>query len=288
MVSIAVVMAAATVIGVAAVRWLGSAERPFLVAAAEPALVDEPSGGADVTTAATEPAATTIPATPAGPAASAAPATTATAPVEALVRTSKLVTMRARRLVDTRPDGAFGIGERRTIAVPRSLGEPTAVVLSVTTLGAARPGAVFVDAGHGAVTAVTVGAGGSTTNLVVVPTAAGAPIAITHDAGGNLTIDLVGYFARASSSPDGRFVRTPTTSLAHLTTKVDGRDGIIDPRAIDGITTTDARAVLVLGTPSNPIAIQVRWPGGKTTTTDLPPGTREITVDVAGKVTLKK
>jgi hypothetical protein len=47
-------------------------------------------------------------------------------------------------------------------------------------------------------------------------------------------------------------------------------------------------AVPVLGTPSNPIAIQVRWPGGKTTTTDLPPGAREIIVDMAGKVTVKK
>jgi ASPIC/UnbV protein len=47
-------------------------------------------------------------------------------------------------------------------------------------------------------------------------------------------------------------------------------------------------AVPVLGTPSNPIAIQVRWPGGKTTTTALPPGAREIIVDVAGKVTVKK
>jgi hypothetical protein len=47
-------------------------------------------------------------------------------------------------------------------------------------------------------------------------------------------------------------------------------------------------AVPVLGTPSIPIAIQVRWPGGKTTTTDLPPGAKEITVDVAGKLTSKK
>jgi hypothetical protein len=33
-------------------------------------------------------------------------------------------------------------------------------------------------------------------------------------------------------------------------------------------------AVQVLSTPSNPIAIQVRWPGGKTTSSDLPGGNR--------------
>ena len=37
-------------------------------------------------------------------------------------------------------------------------------------------------------------------------------------------------------------------------------------------------AVEVLGTPQPPTQIQIRWPGGKTTTSPVPPGTRELTL----------
>jgi len=43
-------------------------------------------------------------------------------------------------------------------------------------------------------------------------------------------------------------------------------------------------AVQVLALPDGPVQLQVRWPGGKTTTTDVPAGTREVTVDAAGKL----
>jgi hypothetical protein len=47
-------------------------------------------------------------------------------------------------------------------------------------------------------------------------------------------------------------------------------------------------AVQVMGCPEPPTQIQVRWPGGKTTTGDIPSGAREITVDTAGKVTMNR
>jgi hypothetical protein len=40
----------------------------------------------------------------------------------------------------------------------------------------------------------------------------------------------------------------------------------------------------VLATPEPPTGLWVRWPGGKTTHTPLPPGVREITVDSAGSL----
>src|SRR5207244_4496234 len=43
-------------------------------------------------------------------------------------------------------------------------------------------------------------------------------------------------------------------------------------------------AVEVLGTPQPPTQIQIRWPGGKTTTSPVPPGTRELTVTPNGTV----
>ncbi|PYJ92808.1 MAG: hypothetical protein DME23_26930 [Verrucomicrobia bacterium] len=43
-------------------------------------------------------------------------------------------------------------------------------------------------------------------------------------------------------------------------------------------------AVQVLGTPEPPTQIQVRWPGGKTSLSEVPAGSKNISVDAAGKV----
>ena len=46
--------------------------------------------------------------------------------------------------------------------------------------------------------------------------------------------------------------------------------------------------VQVMGCPEAPTQIQVRWPGGKTTTSAIPAGAREITVDTDGKLTVNR
>ena len=43
-------------------------------------------------------------------------------------------------------------------------------------------------------------------------------------------------------------------------------------------------AIQVLATPDAPTQIEVRWPGGKTTTADLPAGAKEIAVELDGKI----
>jgi hypothetical protein len=40
----------------------------------------------------------------------------------------------------------------------------------------------------------------------------------------------------------------------------------------------------VLGTPSAPSALLIRWPGGRATTTSLPENAREITVNADGEL----
>ena len=45
-------------------------------------------------------------------------------------------------------------------------------------------------------------------------------------------------------------------------------------------------AVQVMGCPEPPTQIWIRWPGGKTTTSAIPAGAKEITVDTDGKVTM--
>ena len=47
-------------------------------------------------------------------------------------------------------------------------------------------------------------------------------------------------------------------------------------------------AVQVLGCPEPPTGIWIRWPGGKTTTSPIPAGAKEITVDTDGKVTVNR
>jgi hypothetical protein len=43
-------------------------------------------------------------------------------------------------------------------------------------------------------------------------------------------------------------------------------------------------AVSVLGSATTPTKLLVRWPGGSTTTTDLPAGVREVTVGTTGQL----
>ncbi len=47
-------------------------------------------------------------------------------------------------------------------------------------------------------------------------------------------------------------------------------------------------AVLVLGTPQPPTLIQVHWPGGKTTTSPIPSGAREIVIDPSGQIKVRE
>jgi hypothetical protein len=47
-------------------------------------------------------------------------------------------------------------------------------------------------------------------------------------------------------------------------------------------------AVQVLGCPETPTEIWIRWPGGKTTTSPIPDGAKEITVATDGKVTMNR
>jgi hypothetical protein len=46
--------------------------------------------------------------------------------------------------------------------------------------------------------------------------------------------------------------------------------------------------VQVMGCPETPTQIWIRWPGGKTTTSPVPAGAKEITVDPDGKVTVNR
>ena len=46
--------------------------------------------------------------------------------------------------------------------------------------------------------------------------------------------------------------------------------------------------VQVMACPEVPTGIWIRWPGGKTTTSPLPPGAKEVSVDQTGRVTVNR
>jgi hypothetical protein len=225
-----------------AVPVVGHARRsaaPVAVAASKPAVattIQRPS----TTTAVV---ATTI----APDAAAPAPEPPSSAPVPAR-RTSQLISAPPRRLLDTRAEAPLEQGEHRTIALPSDR-PPTAVLVSVSLIDSAAPGSVRLEAGRGSVTALTAAAAGAaTTNLIAVPTAPGSPLTVTNDAGGHLVLDVVGEFQPVTSSAAGRFVSTDPVRIAHLVTKVDGREGVLDATRIGDEAARQSSALLVLVT----------------------------------------
>ena len=150
---------------------------------------------------------------PADPATGAAP-----------TRAGRLVAQAPERVLDTRgPDGSSSApdpGATRTFRVPP---DRTAVALSVSLLGAERSGSVTIDGRAGAVEAVAVGgAGGTVTNLVIVPVV-GDEVTVRNSAGGQLVVDVVATFESApTGSASGRFVAIEPTRITELETAVDG------------------------------------------------------------------
>ena len=76
----------------------------------------------------------------------------------------------------------------------------------------------------------------------------------------------------------------PTGVGAVLRLVSDGKTGPArEIHAGSGYWSQDS-AVQVLAAPPAHAQLRVRWPGGREASTDLPPGTKEVTVDAAGKI----
>ncbi len=121
----------------------------------------------------------------------------------------------------------------------------TAVALSISVMATERAGSVLVDGQAGTVEAITVGgAGGTTTNLVLVPVIQGQ-LTIRSSAGGHLVVDLVGAFEPSGASSAGRFISVDPVEIANLETATEGRDLDIAFTTGGGIPFEQASAVLV-------------------------------------------
>ena len=75
---------------------------------------------------------------------------------------------------------------------------------------------------------------------------------------------------------------------AVLRLKLNGRLGAArELHAGSGYWSQDSQ-VEVLGTPEPPTQIEVRWPGGKTVTADIPPASAEVRIGIDGEITRMK
>jgi hypothetical protein len=76
----------------------------------------------------------------------------------------------------------------------------------------------------------------------------------------------------------------PTAVGARLWLEAQGRRGPArEIHAGSGYWSQDS-AIQVLADLEPPMTLVVRWPGGRRTTSPVPPGSREVTVDAPGKL----
>lgn len=160
-------------------------------------------------------------------------------------RASRLVAHAPRRALDTREGDAEGTAPDPDVVHQIEVEQTaTAVALSVSVLGTERAGSVLIDGRAGAVEAITLGgAGGTTTNFVVVPVA-GGPLNIRSTAGGHLVVDVVGTFEHSAESTSGRFVSVEPVTVGELETEIDGRE--LELAFTPTLPLDEASAVLVV------------------------------------------
>ncbi len=137
---------------------------------------------------------------------------------------ARLVAQAAVRVIDTR-DGDPAPGGGSLVFRVADAGNVTAIVASVTVMGADEAGSVLLDGGGGVVEAARLPSpGATTTNLVTVPID-GGDVAVRSTAGGAVVVDVVGRFEPVDGPvAAGRFVPVAPIVVAELETATDGRE----------------------------------------------------------------
>ena len=200
------------------------------------------------------------------------------------------------RLADTRISGAFSAGAIFPVAVTGAsplpaTGTVTAVVLNVTVVGPANPGYWTVYPHGGAVPtasninvdniAAFYGNDLALPNLVTVPVNASGLVDVFSLAGGNVLVDMLGYYAPASSATAGRFVplAAPSRMLDTRVTANPIAAGETRKFTAPGAAGASAIALNVTVIGNNPGYWQV-FPSGAT-----PPSSSNLNTTFAGQTT---
>lgn len=149
---------------------------------------------------------------------------------------NRLVAFGPLSLVDTRRSGVLAAGAGVPVQLPGLPPGSTAVLLSISTLNAARPGAVTIGPTGAEVQALRLAAAGAQASTsVVVPVTVGTPLQARTEAGGHLLVHVVGVFEPVEASAGGRVVPVPAARVLRLVPKTDGKDGVIQLAAVPAL-----------------------------------------------------
>jgi hypothetical protein len=156
---------------------------------------------------------------------------TVNAPTTAAVpETTRLVTLAARRVVDSRPGRRLGAGATVKVPLPGVARDATAVLLEVSVLDSAAAGPVsLVCAGQTTPVLQVPGKGAQTSATVVVRLGACRDLKARTGAGGDLVITLTGAFEPAATARAGRLLPVAAEQAVHLFPGRDGNRTTIDP-----------------------------------------------------------
>jgi hypothetical protein len=179
----------------------------------------------------------TTPAAAPAPPDPAAPPTTETGAERAVPGSTRLALLGPVPLVDTRDSGGLPAGSEVAMALPELPAGSTAVLLEVSLLDAAGPGAVTVISGAGTTTALRLPrAKAQTTATVVALIGADAELRARTEGGGRLLVNLVGAFEPVEASTAGRIVAVPATEVLRLVPATDGKDATIDLTTVPALS----------------------------------------------------
>jgi hypothetical protein len=128
--------------------------------------------------------------------------------------------------------------------VPR---DTTAVLLEVSIVDAAGPGAVTLTSAGGQLTALHLPAPGTQlTATVVVPVGTDRALRVATAGGGQLIVNLIGAFEPAGSSGAGRIIPVTPTPVLRLVPDKDGHDADIDPYQVPAVRAAGSVSAVLL------------------------------------------
>jgi hypothetical protein len=157
-----------------------------------------------------------------------------------------LVLVGPRVLADTRSTGALPAGGSVDLPADEVPQGTTALLLEVSVIQAAGPGAVSIESEAGKATVLRAArAGLMTSTTAIVPARERGKLTALTEGGGHLLVNLVGAFVPVEAATAGRVVATPPTEVLRLVPDTAGKDAAIELSAVPTLAAGTYTAVML-------------------------------------------
>jgi hypothetical protein len=148
--------------------------------------------------------------------------------------TTRLVTLKPRRVVDSRLGARLRAGAEVKVPLPGLPRGSTAVLLEVSVVEASGPGKVTLIGGAEATPVLRVPGRGAQTSATVVARLGTEPgLKARIEGGGHLVVTLAGAFRPADTARAGRFLPVPAEQALELFPGQDGNEATIHPEKLE-------------------------------------------------------